>query len=415
MPAAPRHLLISTDGHCGADLLDYKPYLERRYHEEFDEWAAGYRDAWGELDNNRDANDRIGIASYEAPMNWDSELRERFVDEQGITAEVLFPNTAPPFSPSGSITAAGPRDRNEFEHRFAGLRAHNRWLADFCAALPGRRAGLTQIFLDDIDLAVEEVGAAKAAGLMGVLLPSDHLRSMVDLYYPRYDPLWEACARLDLPVHRHGVFPVDLSPEAGDAAPWIGQFEVAFYLTRAIAHLICAGVFEKYPGLRFISTEIHHASALPEYLAKLDGMWDAARQGGLPGSIVPIQAAADRLVRPPSSYFASNCYVGGPSDLRKAFDAGLPNLMFGADIPHSEGTAPHNREALRVMFAGLSEQEIRTLTADTAARAYGFDLDALRAVADRIGPTVVEVSTPLPSAEWPVYPRDTRCAVFATA
>jgi len=31
-----RLVLISTDGHAGADLWDYKPYLESRYHEQFD-------------------------------------------------------------------------------------------------------------------------------------------------------------------------------------------------------------------------------------------------------------------------------------------------------------------------------------------------------------------------------------------
>ena len=36
-----RQVLISTDGHAGADLLDYKPYLEQRYHEQFDAWAGG--------------------------------------------------------------------------------------------------------------------------------------------------------------------------------------------------------------------------------------------------------------------------------------------------------------------------------------------------------------------------------------
>ena len=34
------HIVISADTHCGADLRGYRPYLESRYHEEFDEWAA---------------------------------------------------------------------------------------------------------------------------------------------------------------------------------------------------------------------------------------------------------------------------------------------------------------------------------------------------------------------------------------
>ena len=34
-----RHVVFSADSHCGADLWDYKGYLESRYHEEFDDWA----------------------------------------------------------------------------------------------------------------------------------------------------------------------------------------------------------------------------------------------------------------------------------------------------------------------------------------------------------------------------------------
>ena len=32
-----RYLVISADCHAGADLLDYRPYLESRYHDEFDD------------------------------------------------------------------------------------------------------------------------------------------------------------------------------------------------------------------------------------------------------------------------------------------------------------------------------------------------------------------------------------------
>ena len=78
MSASPQHrqVLFSTDGHAGADLLDYKPYLEERYHQRFDDWAATYHDAWLEgLDRDRDPNQRVGVASAAAPANWDATLR----------------------------------------------------------------------------------------------------------------------------------------------------------------------------------------------------------------------------------------------------------------------------------------------------------------------------------------------------
>src|SRR5438874_893123 len=76
---------------------------------------------------------------------------------------------------------------------------------DFCAAVPGRRAGvaLTQIY--DIDIAVATIEAAAAAGLKGVSVPIlfDDPNAPA-LYHPRYEPIWAACAASDMPVHIHG-------------------------------------------------------------------------------------------------------------------------------------------------------------------------------------------------------------------
>ena len=196
-----RHqVVISADGHAGADLWDYKPYLEKRYQDQFDAWAAGFSDAWAdEIDQDRPVNNRAGVASSAAPLNWDGPLRDKYLDSQGITAEVLFPNTAPPFYPSGVLTSPAPRTREEYEFRFAGLRAHNRWMADFCRDSPDRRAGFAQIFLNDLDEAVAEVRWAKEAGFRGILLPGDHVLNMQNLYYPALDPLWATCAELGCP------------------------------------------------------------------------------------------------------------------------------------------------------------------------------------------------------------------------
>ena len=61
---------------------------------------------------------------------------------------------------------------SEYERRLAGLKAHNRWLSDWCAELPGRRAGIGQILLNNVDDAVREVNWIADHGLMGgALLP----------------------------------------------------------------------------------------------------------------------------------------------------------------------------------------------------------------------------------------------------
>ena len=152
-----------------------------------------------------DADLRIGVASFMSPYNWESERRVEHLEADGIVAEVVFPNTVPPFYPSSIIGAPAPTTAEEYRLRWAGIKAHNRWMVDFCDAFPGRRAGLAQVFFDDLDDAIEEVRWAKDAGLKGVLIPTDHFGKLVPLFEYRLDPFWAACAELEMPVHRHGI------------------------------------------------------------------------------------------------------------------------------------------------------------------------------------------------------------------
>ena len=60
-----RYVVISADCHAGADLRDYRPFLEAAYHDEFDRWADAYVNPFGDLVRVavRDACDREGLAS----------------------------------------------------------------------------------------------------------------------------------------------------------------------------------------------------------------------------------------------------------------------------------------------------------------------------------------------------------------
>jgi hypothetical protein len=95
-----RYVLISTDTHAGADIRDYKPYLDRQFHEEFDAWARDFSDGWSGLVAGDDPNRRFGVSSFLSSVNWDSKARNKHLEEEGIVGEVIFPNTVPPFYPS---------------------------------------------------------------------------------------------------------------------------------------------------------------------------------------------------------------------------------------------------------------------------------------------------------------------------
>jgi predicted TIM-barrel fold metal-dependent hydrolase len=415
-----RCVVISADTHCGADLVGYKTYLEHRYHADFDEWLSSYEDPWGALDD--DAGDhRVGVSSFLADVNWDSQKRVGQLEAEGIVAEVLFPNTTPPFFPSGAVSAAAPgrppNSRRDYELRFAGLRAHNRWVADFVRELPGRRAGLAQVFLSDVDDTIDEVQRARDDGLAGVLLPPDHFQQLQNLYYPEYDRLWAVCADLGMCVGRHGVIVGEAnSPGSGQFSASIGLLESFYFAQRPLIAMLVSGVFERHPGLKFVITELG-CSWVPALVANLDGYLDDARK---PGTISHMfgSDALRALPKKPSEYLASNCYFGSfftVADIESRNWVGTTNMMWGADYPHHEGTSPHTLKALRLNFAGLRGEETQRILAKNAANVYGFDMKLLQTVADRIGPSVEELNRPLTRAEFPSYPEDTVCATFVTS
>jgi hypothetical protein len=65
--------------------------------------------------------------------------------------------------------------------------------------------------------------------------------------------------------------------------------------------------------------------------------------------------------------------------------------MWGTDYPHPEGTWHHTQERLRGDFAGIPVEDARKLLGETAARCYGFDLEALQPIAERVGPTPADL------------------------
>ena len=191
-----------------------------------------------------------------AYRNWDSAARLAETEADGIVGEVLFPNTIPPFFPSGALITPAP-NAAEYERRWAGLQAHNRWLADFCAEAPGRRAGVAQILLNDVDDACAAVRHASEHNLFGGILlpgvPPNH--EIAPLWSDVYEPLWALCAELDVVVNHHsggGLPSFDLADPAARAVMLV---EIPIYAHRALWHLIFGGVFERHPTLRFVLTE----------------------------------------------------------------------------------------------------------------------------------------------------------------
>ncbi len=387
-----RYTVISADTHCGADVVAYRPYLSSKFHDEFDAWAATYE---------------VPFADLRAPTayrSWDSDRRLAEHETDGIVAEVLFPNTVPPFFEEGNLVALPPSEA-DYERRWAGVQAHNRWLADFCAAAPGRRAGVVQVFVNHLEDALAEISwaAQHVAIFGGILVPSIPPGSpLPPLYDPHYDPLWRLCEEIGAVVNVH----------AGSGLPAYGELDIAraimlvelpWFSHRPLWHLIFGGVLERFPNLKVALTE-QGVAWLPRGLETLDWFYGRMVHGGAAEAMY-FGAAAQGMSMKPSEYFARNVWVGA-SFLRSSESALRPHfggdrIMWGDDYPHSEGTWPFSREALRVAFAGESPDVVQRCVGANAAQLYGFDLGALAPLTARFGPFVDEVAEPLAPGDYP--------------
>lgn len=378
-----RYTVISADCHAGADLPDYKAYLEQRYHGEFEEWEASY------------ANPFADLVRPDADRNWNSARRAADLEDDGIVAEVIYPNTVPPFFPKGSLTAVAPSP-GDYELRLAGLRAHNRWLSEFCAELPGRRAGIGQILLNDVDEAVQDVHWIADNGLTGgVLLPGlPPDVALPPLHAPVYDPLWRACEERGVIVNAHGG---SASPDYGahPASLSLWLMETTWFSHRPLWFLILSGVFDRFPGMRLVLAEqgsgwIRHA------LDTMDQFYARISQGGI-GELKFAQPFL--LERQPSDYWRDNCFVAASfmhrDDCERRDLIGTDKVMWGSDYPHSEGTFPFSSEALSKTYAGVDPADVQQMLAGNAAELYGFDLAALASIAERCGPLADDVAAGL--------------------
>ena len=407
------HIVISADTHCGADLWDYKPYLESKHQADFDEWAR-----FMEADTERRKALFAGMerTPMEVGVDGDPEVfgyrnhsSARRLDEQqadGVIAEVLFPNTQPPFSPPAATAFEAPPYSDDIEKRWAGLRAHNRWLADLVGEAPARRAGIFQIFLGDIEGSVAEIEWAAEQGLRGgVLIPGAPPDSPFEpLYSAAYEPIWAAAAAAGLPLNHHAG---GASPNYGNHFPAslaMFMLEVQWWTQRALWHLMFSGVFERYPTLPYVITETG-TSWVPDTLGKLDSFYDRMKHSRYGSeSIFGGQAVAEMSLTP-SEYFARQCYIGAsflrPAETELIDVVGADRIMWGSDYPHIEGSHPYTHEHLRLTFGNVPVDVTTKLLTTNAAGVYGFDLDALAPLAEQYCPTKEQVATPIDYSEIP--------------
>ncbi len=384
-----RVLLVSGDSHVGPTLDALRTYCPQAYFESFDEFAGSQQ-----VEELR-AGVRRGESLYLRTSGHDDpQARLADMDRDGVAAEVMFHNSfngePMPFNDLGWPELDNP------ELASAGFQIYNRWLADFCSSAPERLIGLAHIPLWDLDTAVDEVRWAAAHGLRAVNFPSARPQ-WVQYNESHWDPFWAAVEENGMVLATHAGAATDPAVRAVNGTPLLLMEAGGAYNRRAIARMIFGGVFERFPGLKLAMTE-QPGVWIPASLNELDS---AAR--------APLPLANGELSKKPSDYFKTNVFVGAsfiaPFEVEAAVgDWWWTNIFWGRDYPHPEGTwrysddpdeSPMTHLSLRHAMAGKPHNKVRAIVGENAARVYGLDADKLRGIADHIGPTIEEITTPL--------------------
>jgi predicted TIM-barrel fold metal-dependent hydrolase len=171
--------------------------------------------------------------------------------------------------------------------------------------------------------------------------------------------------------------------------------------------MLFSGVFFRHRRLRMVLTE-QPGSWWNSYLTELDMVYRSAPARRLRQTVPELPSEACRR-----SLYVGASFTAPFEALEAERDGYADRLLWGSDYPHVEGTwqllpgTATTHLALRHAFAGRTRATIRAIAGENAAGVYGFDLAALRRVADRINaPTTREVSRPLLEVEVPEGLRD---------
>jgi predicted TIM-barrel fold metal-dependent hydrolase len=295
---------------------------------------------------------------------YDAEARLRTMDEDGVAAEVLFPQAAG-FGGGPFVSTKGDPDL-----RLACVRAYNDYLAEEWSDVSSRFVSQCLIPIWDVDLAVAEAERAHDLGhraLVWTAAPQSFgFPHFNDGYW---DPLWASLQERSMPVSLH-IGSARTQSDVWDG--WGPMKRLSMVSVNAItsnvqvmANLLFSGVLDRFPELRFISVE-SGLGWVPYLLETADHQYEAQHLWD------------EGMTIRPSEYFRRQCYVNfwyEASGIAQRDLIGVENILWEADFPHPTSTFPHSRNAIAESLAGVPVEEQALMLHDNAVKLFRIELD----------------------------------------
>ena len=321
-----------------------------------------------------------GAGPFEAhPGAWDPIVRQGAMEEDGVSAEVLYPTLA--------LNLFHLEDAPLQE---ACFRVYNDWIAEYCAVAPERLIGIGAISTYDIDHAVAELERCRVLGLRGAIVWQLPPESMA-FYTDHYERFWAAAQELAMPVSLHILTGHDWSRRVsndvltGVTASFDEKTAMGEYGMRGIVNykllsamqslhdIVISGVLERFPALKLVLVETE-IGWLPFALSQWDKYFSRT------------QRIVDTIPRAPSEYFERQVFATFFNDhpgTRQLSWWGAGNCMWSNDFPHPNSTWPDSAKVIERDLADLPAANLRKLLHENCARLYNLDLAAVQTAATK--------------------------------
>ena len=302
------------------------------------------------------------------PAAWNPQVRLALLDELGIQEQVLYPN---------AIGLGGQNFTNSVKDPVLlemCVQIYNDAMAEVQSESGNRLLPMPIMPAWDIAGCVREAERAVTLGFRGVNMTAHPQDSgSPDLGDPAWDPFWEACAGLALPVHFHiGASQTSLSyfgttywPSQDDyVKPAIGGASLFQNNSQLLLNSAYSGMFDRHPNLTMVSVE----SGIGWVPFMLEAM-DYELEENAPKWF-------DKLGKLPSQYFRDNWYATfwfekGHGDLQHLIDTvGEDNVMFETDFPHPTSLHPDPLTKVAAQIGTLREDTQRKVMGGNAVKLY---------------------------------------------
>ncbi len=255
------------------------------------------------------------------------------------------------------ITLTAPATSIETPERAVELAAIvNNALAEAARTRADRFTALGTLPMNAPEAAALELERVLSLGLKGCMIFSN--ASGVPLADPRFWPIYERADRHGCVLYIHPTYP--LGVEAMTDYMLMPLVGFTWDTTLAAAHLVFAGVPERFPRIKWVLG--HLGGAIPYLAERLDRGYKA------------FDRCRANITRPPSTYLKEFYYDTvnfDPACLRLAIGfAGVDHIMAGSDYPHMIGSIEQMLSSIRGL--GLARADEVKVMGGNAARLLGI-------------------------------------------